>query len=192
MVNLDVFQKVQICRCYRLLCPDEGAVGLGLFFFSHFHPTCSFSTDRQHNNSCRKCSYGYVTSIFISLKKKQHTHTHLVTICRSRTRILSEAVLMVCTDESDEEKTNKEWSDDCAKRETLASVPYLLKLSYFGFVELRSVWVQELDGERTSCRRNITVSLTFSRCLLFLALAQLTQKVLSCDIEIYRDINSSA
>lgn len=63
--NLDVFKKVQISWRYRLLRPDEGAVGLGFFLFSFFHTTCSFSMNIYTNP--QECRYRYtdVTSILI-------------------------------------------------------------------------------------------------------------------------------
>lgn len=52
IANLNVFEKVQISLSYRLLCPDECAVRLGLFFFSFFHTTCriSWKKEQTHKN----------------------------------------------------------------------------------------------------------------------------------------------
>lgn len=178
--NLDVFKKVQISWRYRLLCPDEGAVGLGFFLFSFFHTTCSFSMNIYTNP--QECRYRYtdVTSILILLfffksYALSHTHTWLrsaglgLGFCR-RTCWSSAQIRMIRKKMKNEQII--------AWREAFLSVQYLLKLSHFGFVKLRSVWIQKLDGKRTSCRRHITKSVTarFSKICRFVfpALAQLS------------------
>lgn len=142
--NLDAFQKVQISWCYRLLCPDEGAVGFGLFLFSLFHPTRSFSTDTWANP--QKCSYAYVTIfIFYTVSHTWLRSAGLGLGFFRRPRWSSAQTWVM----------RRKWimnDQMIAWRETFLSVQYLLKLSYFGFVKLRSVWIQKLDGKRTSCK----------------------------------------